>query len=269
MAGRRPPTERSMDFKGSGEAAPGAVRSPSASRCTGCWSPCVAERRRSRCVGPKILGKATDLVFAGRHRAAAAGRARPRQQALDAPAQARQGRPGRHALRGGLHPRPGHRLRCGRQRAAARRSAVYVRRRSADASVATRLATRVDQPDRLPAARGHRRRSCRGCRCRTSTSSQRGEVLSRATNDIDNIAQTLQQTMGQLVNSLLTIVGVLAMMFWISPLLALVALVTVPLSVSWSPRGSASGRSRSSCSSGRPPASSTRTSRRCTPATRW
>ena len=59
---------------------------------------------------------------------------------------------------------------------------------------------------------------------------QRGEVLSRATNDIDNIEQTLQQTMGQLVNSLLTIVGVLAMMFWVSPLLALVALVTVPLS---------------------------------------
>lgn len=59
---------------------------------------------------------------------------------------------------------------------------------------------------------------------------QRGEVLSRATNDMDNIQQTLQQSMGQLVNSLLTIVGVLAMMFWVSPLLALVALVTVPLS---------------------------------------
>ncbi|MFG3257857.1 ABC transporter ATP-binding protein [Streptomyces sp. NPDC048172] len=59
----------------------------------------------------------------------------------------------------------------------------------------------------------------------------RGEVLSRVTNDIDNIGQTLQQSMGQLINSLLTIVGVLVMMFWISPLLALVALVTVPLSV--------------------------------------
>ncbi len=56
-------------------------------------------------------------------------------------------------------------------------------------------------------------------------------MLSRATNDIDNIGQTLQQTMGQLLNSLLTIVGVLAMMFWISPLLALVALVTIPVSV--------------------------------------
>ncbi|UIX34810.1 ABC transporter ATP-binding protein [Streptomyces sp. GQFP] len=59
---------------------------------------------------------------------------------------------------------------------------------------------------------------------------QRGEVLSRATNDIDNIGQTLQQSLGQLINSLLTIVGVLAMMFWVSWLLALVALVTVPLS---------------------------------------
>ncbi|WP_443333718.1 ABC transporter ATP-binding protein [Streptomyces sp. CB02923] len=59
----------------------------------------------------------------------------------------------------------------------------------------------------------------------------RGEVLSRATNDIDNIAQTLQQTLSQIVASLLTILGVLAMMFFISPLLALVALITVPVSV--------------------------------------
>ncbi|GAA1128249.1 MULTISPECIES: ABC transporter ATP-binding protein [Streptomyces violaceusniger group] len=59
----------------------------------------------------------------------------------------------------------------------------------------------------------------------------RGEVLSRATNDIDNIQQTLQQTLSQIMASLLTIVGVLSMMFWISPLLALVALITVPVSV--------------------------------------
>ncbi|MFE2441334.1 ABC transporter ATP-binding protein [Stenotrophomonas sp. NPDC087984] len=59
----------------------------------------------------------------------------------------------------------------------------------------------------------------------------RGEVLSRATNDIDNIQQTLQQTLSQILASLLTIVGVLSMMFWISPLLALVALITVPVSV--------------------------------------
>ncbi|MCD9591870.1 ABC transporter ATP-binding protein/permease [Streptomyces sp. 8ZJF_21] len=59
----------------------------------------------------------------------------------------------------------------------------------------------------------------------------RGEVLSRATNDIDNIQQTLQQTLSQIMASLLMIVGVLSMMFWISPLLALVALITVPVSV--------------------------------------
>nr|WP_205801164.1 ABC transporter ATP-binding protein [Micromonospora thermarum] len=59
----------------------------------------------------------------------------------------------------------------------------------------------------------------------------RGELLSRVTNDIDNISISLQQTLSQLLTSLLTVVGVLAMMFWISPLLALVALVAVPLSV--------------------------------------
>lgn len=59
----------------------------------------------------------------------------------------------------------------------------------------------------------------------------RGELLSRVTNDIDNVSQTLQQTMSQLLNSLLTVVAVLAMMFWISPLLALVALVSVPISM--------------------------------------
>ncbi len=59
----------------------------------------------------------------------------------------------------------------------------------------------------------------------------RGEILSRATNDIDNIAQTLQQSLSQLLTSLITIVGVLSMMFWISPLLALVVLISVPLSI--------------------------------------
>jgi ATP-binding cassette, subfamily B, multidrug efflux pump len=59
----------------------------------------------------------------------------------------------------------------------------------------------------------------------------RGEVLSRATNDTDNIAQTLQQTFAQMVTALLTIVGVLGAMFWISPLLALIALLTVPVSI--------------------------------------
>jgi len=61
-------------------------------------------------------------------------------------------------------------------------------------------------------------------------SKPRGELLSRVTNDIDNIAQSLQQTMSQLLTSLLTVIGVIAMMIYVSPLLAVVALVTVPVS---------------------------------------
>ena len=59
----------------------------------------------------------------------------------------------------------------------------------------------------------------------------RGDLLSRVTNDIDNIAQSLQQTMSQMLNSTLLLVAVAAMMFTISPLLAAVALTTVPVSV--------------------------------------
>ena len=64
-----------------------------------------------------------------------------------------------------------------------------------------------------------------------STSQPRGDLSSRVTNDIDNVAQSLQQTLSQLLTSLLTVVGVLTMMIIISPLLALVALLTIPLSV--------------------------------------
>lgn len=60
---------------------------------------------------------------------------------------------------------------------------------------------------------------------------ERGDLLSRVTNDIDNLAQSLQQTTSQIVTSLLTLIGVTVMMFTISPLLAVIALVTVPTSV--------------------------------------
>jgi ATP-binding cassette subfamily B multidrug efflux pump len=59
---------------------------------------------------------------------------------------------------------------------------------------------------------------------------QRGDLLSRVTNDIDNIAQSLQQTLSQMLTQTLTLVGTLVMMLWISWMLALVALVTIPLS---------------------------------------
>ncbi|MBN2205726.1 MAG: ABC transporter ATP-binding protein [Thermoleophilia bacterium] len=59
----------------------------------------------------------------------------------------------------------------------------------------------------------------------------RGDVLSRMTNDIDNISQTLQQTLTQLITAALTIAGVLVMMLWISWILALISLLVVPFSV--------------------------------------
>ncbi|MHB0884826.1 MAG: ABC transporter ATP-binding protein [Bacillota bacterium] len=57
-----------------------------------------------------------------------------------------------------------------------------------------------------------------------------GEILSRVTNDIDMVSSTLQQSVTQLITSAVTIVGVLIMMLTISPLLTLIAVVTLPLS---------------------------------------
>lgn len=60
---------------------------------------------------------------------------------------------------------------------------------------------------------------------------QRGELLSRVTNDIDNIQSSLSMTISQLLTSILTVLAVLAMMLSISPLLVLIAVLTVPLSL--------------------------------------
>ena len=59
----------------------------------------------------------------------------------------------------------------------------------------------------------------------------RGELLSRVTNDIDNVSQSLAQTMSQLLTSLLTVLSVVGMMLYISPTLALIALITIPVSM--------------------------------------
>jgi ATP-binding cassette subfamily B multidrug efflux pump len=81
-----------------------------------------------------------------------------------------------------------------------------------------RLRTEVDQKlARLP--------------LRHFDSHPRGDTLSRVTNDIDNIANSLQQSLTQLITSFLSIVGVLAIMIWINPILALISLLTVPASL--------------------------------------
>lgn len=58
-----------------------------------------------------------------------------------------------------------------------------------------------------------------------------GDILSRVTNDIDNLTTTLQQGLSQLLTSALTIAGVMGMMFWISPLLAVVSIIIIPAAI--------------------------------------
>ncbi|MBP1993375.1 ABC transporter ATP-binding protein [Paenibacillus eucommiae] len=57
-----------------------------------------------------------------------------------------------------------------------------------------------------------------------------GEILSRAVNDVDNISNTLQQSLTQLITSIVTILGVIVMMLTISPLMTVILLLTLPLS---------------------------------------
>ncbi len=177
--------------------------------------------------GPKILGRATDIIFAGffgrklpagvtKAHVIAGLRARGQDRIAD-------------VLRG-VHVVPGHGVDFSALAGVLRLAlAVYVGSSLAawlqgyllnDVVQSTMLRMRADVEDkinRLP--------------LRFFDRQPRGELLSRVTNDIDNVSQSLQQTMSQLLTSLLTVVGVLAMMFWISPLLALVALFTVPLSL--------------------------------------
>ncbi|MFE6972820.1 ABC transporter ATP-binding protein [Streptomyces sp. NPDC057682] len=223
MAGGAP-TQRSMDFKGSSKR---LLKRFAAEKSTlYLMLAAVAVSVALSVVGPKILGRATDLVFAG----IVGGRMDPgatKEQAVEG---IRRTNSGLADMLSSVDFVPGQGMdfdAIGRVLLMA--LAVYVGA-GLLMLVATRLSIRVinrvvfqlrediqTKLARLPLSYFDRQK--------------RGEVLSRATNDIDNISQTMQQTMGQLINSLLTIVGVLVMMFWISPLLALVALVTVPLSV--------------------------------------
>ncbi|MER5306551.1 ABC transporter ATP-binding protein [Streptomyces sp. NPDC002773] len=218
------PDQRSMDFKGSGK----RLLKQLAPERSALWVMLIAGvlSVAASVVGPKILGKATDLVFAG-----VIGNQIEGGTKAEAIARLRAaGDSGMADMLTGVDFTPGRGIdfsavgevllvvlgvyvAAGLLMLVSTRMSIKVINRTVyrmREDVQTKLA-------RLPLSYFDK--------------AKRGEVLSRATNDIDNISQTLQQSMGQLINSLLTIVGVLAMMFWISPLLALVALVTVPVSV--------------------------------------
>lgn len=223
MAGTGP-DNRSLDFKVSGRRLLTQFK-PERLTLYGMLF-CVVISVGLNVVGPKILGKATDLVFAG-----IIGRQMPdgasKEQVLDSMRERGEGQVADMLKSTDFTPGKGVDF---DQVGEVLLFAVGVFLVAGLLmAVATRLVNRAvnrtmfrmredvqTKLSRLPLSYFDKR--------------QRGEVLSRATNDIDNIQQTLQQSMGQLINSLLTIIGVLAMMFWVSWLLALVALVTVPLS---------------------------------------
>lgn len=217
--------EKSMDFKGSGKRLLNLLR-PERAAIVGVLGLGVLSIGCA-VVGPKVLGNATDLIFAG-----VVGRQAPagetKAQVLDGLRANGQG--GVADMLTSVDFTPGQGMDFGaigtvllwvlaiyvasavfgivqgRIAANAIQRTVFRMRESVDAKLS-----------RLPLSYFDKQ--------------PRGEVLSRVTNDIDNIAQSMQQTTGQVVNSTLTVVGVLAMMFWISPLLALIALISVPASV--------------------------------------
>src|SRR5690625_5812285 len=58
-----------------------------------------------------------------------------------------------------------------------------------------------------------------------------GDTLSRVTNDLDLIGTTLQQSLTQFITSFVRIIGILIMMLWISPLLTIITVVSIPVSL--------------------------------------
>ncbi len=178
-------------------------------------------------IGPRILGHATDLLFNG-----VIGRQLPagitKEQAIEA-ARARGDNTFADLL-SGMNVVPGR----GVDFAAVGRTLllalalylvaallIWIQARLLNVIVQrTIMALRADVEDkvhRLPLS--------------YFDSRQRGELLSRVTNDVDNIQSSVSMTISQLLTSVLTVVAVLAMMLTISPLLALITVVTVPLSL--------------------------------------
>jgi ABC-type multidrug transport system fused ATPase/permease subunit len=182
-------------------------------------------------VGPLVLGHATDLLFSG-----VIGRQLPasitKEQAVEA---ARARGDGTFAdLLSGMNVVPGH----GVDFAAVGRTLLlalglyllaslmlWIQARLLNVIIQrTMVALRADveaKVHRLPLS--------------YFDSRQRGEVLSRVTNDVDNIQTSLSMTISQLLTSVLTVAAVLVMMVFISPLLALITVLTVPLSL-WATR---------------------------------
>ncbi len=176
--------------------------------------------------GPKVLGHATDLIFSG-----VVGQQMPagttREQALDA--MRRDGHGNIADVLSGVDFTPGQGIDFGAVGTVLLWVLLIYVGASLFSLVQSRIVTTAIQRTVFRLRRDVEEKLAR-LPLSYFDKQQRGEILSRATNDIDNIAQTFQQTLGQIMASALTMVGVLAVMFWISWLLAVVALITVPVS---------------------------------------
>ncbi|MGR3935370.1 ABC transporter ATP-binding protein [Streptomyces sp. BRA346] len=219
------PVERSMDFRGSGRRLLGALR-PERGIAFAVLALCTVSIALT-VLGPKVLGHATDLIFAG-----IVGRQLPEGATkAEAVQHLRDSGQGTVAdMVASMNVTPGQGIDFGAVGTVLLWALGLYVVASLLNLIQARVATNVVQRAVFRLREDVEQKLAR-LPLSYFDKQSRGEVLSRTTNDIDNIQQTLQQTLSQIMASLLTLVGVLAMMFWISPLLALVALVTVPVSV--------------------------------------
>ncbi len=218
-------TEKSLDFRGSGRRLLHAMRPERALAFLALALTAVSVTLSV--LGPRILGSATDLIFSG-----VIGSRIPAgvTKAQAVAALRAQGKGTQADMLSSMQLTPGH----GVDFTQLGHVLVIVLAIYAAASVAMLLQGRVTTyiVQRLVfRMRADVQSKLSRLPLRYFDRQPRGEILSRVTNDIDNLGQSLQQTLSQLVTALLTIAGVLGMMVWISPLLALIALVTVPVSV--------------------------------------
>jgi ATP-binding cassette subfamily B protein len=217
--------QKSLDFKASGKRLIGRLR-PERFKVIGVFAAAVASVSMMA-TGPRVLGHATDLVFAG-----AIGKTLPagmtKAQVIDA-ARAR-GQSQIADLLSGVDLTPGK----GIDFSALGHVLLIVLAIYAIGSVLSfiqgylltsvvqntvrRMRAEVeDKVNKMPLSYFDRQ--------------PRGELLSRVTNDMDNLSQTLQQTMSQMLTATLTILFVFVMMLSLSWTLALITLISIPLSM--------------------------------------
>jgi ABC-type multidrug transport system fused ATPase/permease subunit len=223
--GAPPPALRSRDFKGS---AIRLVKLLAPQRRTAVAV--IALSLGGTAIGvvvPRILGHATDLLFNG-----VIGRRLPAGITKDqAVAAARAHGDNAFAdLLSGMHVVPGHGVDFG---AVARTLALALVMYLVAALMVWALARllNVTVQRTLQALRSDVEEKVHRLPLAYFDTRQRGEVLSRVTNDIDNLQTSLSMTITQLLSAILTVATVLLMMLTISPLLTGIALLTVPLSV--------------------------------------